>query len=106
MMLAPTASPTAQYVAGGIVHLFAGLFYAVLYAMFFASASRAPKGGRLNQAIRGELAGRPPPGRDRAVLGRWFDEAERFVRLEPASFPWRGVPGKFWVPIGAGRAAA
>ncbi len=47
MMLAPTASPTAQYFAGGIVHLFTGLFYAVLYAMFFASVrswSRAVRG--------------------------------------------------------------
>ncbi len=47
MMLAPTATPTAQYFAGGIVHLFTGLFYAVLYAMFFASVrswSRAVRG--------------------------------------------------------------
>ncbi len=47
MMLAPTASLPAQYLAGGIVHLFTGLFYAVLYAILFASVrgwSRAMKG--------------------------------------------------------------
>ena len=37
MMLAPTAGQTAQYVAGGLLHLLTGLFYAVVYAKFFAT---------------------------------------------------------------------
>ncbi len=39
MMLAPTAGVTAQYVVGGLVHLFIGLSYAMVYAVFFGSLS-------------------------------------------------------------------